>query len=416
MITKKEIIKDLEYICKQTDSRVLFYDDIHTSSYQKDAELFIKEMERLGYSKETLFNADYIRSVYGLGVMINHQGEEADGGYMLCSTNSEKNLLVLPGLNSISEKHAVYHEAAHAYQNKDKLFKQNVSNKYNDYLEEIHAETFASMVMLLKAKNVLEYKKLKLYRMAIELKFINDCDITSEELYYVSLPVELGLIKEIRRQGRKNVQKRFDDNGTLNFQAIAQYTRKIVKKYAYSKAEFEQIRKGKPTRRYKNLERQAKAFRILEKAALLRERIKIELKILKHKRITYQRDARINKLMKWTPKDKKERLIKGIYDLDGINIHLSQDLNVFSFFESVEDKNKPLSVSRKDCRSTLEKLHIVHLLDAGRSIYDQYKDEPYFQKLFNKIKTIDGRYEAASIISSALNGEKTYVNSDSKTR
>ena len=50
MLSKEEVISDLNTICAQTKARWLCYDDIHTVDLQADTARYLKELKRIGYS------------------------------------------------------------------------------------------------------------------------------------------------------------------------------------------------------------------------------------------------------------------------------------------------------------------------------------------------------------------------------
>ena len=65
MLSKKEVISDLNTICAQTKAHWLCYDDIHTVDLNVDVERYLKELKRIGYSTTDSLAVGYVDLAYG---------------------------------------------------------------------------------------------------------------------------------------------------------------------------------------------------------------------------------------------------------------------------------------------------------------------------------------------------------------
>ena len=391
MLTAEEVRKDLENICAQTDSHWLAFDYIHTKDSQKDADLYLKEMKRLGYTRGMLLGSGNLELSYGGGTEIKHQEELYFSGYTMNGYKKNKNrLVILYGFDTDNDKHTVYHECAHLFQFKFNTFGIRFRNDYSTYLSEVHANTFSSMVLFLKSRNILEYKKCRLGRFADGIEKV--LDKRPEILYYMSLPIELQLMKEIRKNGRLNTLNSFQKNGALDFKKIFFYTKKLVEKYAYSEKEFEQIKNDTPPEKHLFLQRKAKAYRLLGKAYWHHEYLKYRKKSNRHTKIEMDRiQARLKKIERLPQKTARAEIINEVCKLDCYQVEMTSKHGIFNSLnlldkgaQSFESTNSldTKSASFKDMIKTFEKM-------CG--IYQKYKDNILFQLLFQRLKTIDGR-------------------------
>lgn len=396
MLSAEEVRRDLDFICAQTNAHWLCYDDIHTVNFQKDTELYLKEMKRLGYTKELLLLTKGLEPAYAGGVEIKHQQEAFCSGYTLNGREKNNNRLVLLyGFDTDNDKHTVYHECAHLYQFKYNIF--NILNRedYITYLAEVHANTFASMVLLLKADNVLEYKKRSLFRIADDIsKLANE---RKEYIYYLSLPIELALMKEIRKKGRKNVLKEFSKNGQLDFKKIIFYTKKLVDQYGYSKDEFEKIRQGKFLLKYIRLRNKARVYHILGRAYWTREILLDRRKNRKHHRIEDERTKiKLEKMASLPEKDKESKILNDICRLDNYNVKMICTYDIWRSLQDVENESaltlpEDLKLNAKNAKDLME------TFDVMCGIYQKWKDDKLFQQLFHAIQTLDGRDQVWAI-------------------
>ena len=391
MLSAKQVKEDLDFICTQTNARWLCYDDIHTINFQKDAELYIKEMKRLGYSKEVLLLTKGLEPAYAGGVEIKHQQEAFCSGYTLNGQENNNNRLVmLYGFDTDNDKHTVYHECAHLYQFKYNIFNMRNRGDYNTYLAEVHANTFASMVLLLKADSVLEYKRRSLCRIADDVSKM--ASEKQEYIHYISLPVELALMKEIRKKGRKNALKEFSKNGYLDFKKIIFYTKKLVEQYGYSETEYEQIKKGKPSLKYIRLKNKAKAFHILGRAYWICQMLKDRRKNRKHNRIEEERTKiKIEKIKKLPENDDEAKILNAVCRLDNYNVKMICTYDIWRSLQDVERENGVLTIPKDLKLKDKDVEDLKQTFEAMCEIYQKWKDDKLFQQLFHAIETLDGR-------------------------
>ncbi len=392
MLSKDEVIEDLNDVCNQTKARWLCYDDIHTIDFKKDAELFISEMARLGYSKRDLLLLHKIELSYTGGAEIVHEQEACGSGYTIRSKKNKNQLVVLSGFETDFDKYTIYHECGHLYQFKYNMFNINHQNEYNTYLVETHANTFATMVMLLKADNVLEYKKRKLYRMANGVSFAND--ERKELIYYVSLPIELALMREIRKKGRLKTKEEFSKHGILDYKKIAFYTAQLVKKHCFSQEEFEKIKNKEITSKYEKLKRKAKAYRILGETYWNYIKSKCLRRIKRHNKINQKREHLvIEKIQPLPQTDKETEIINAACLLDTYQIRMIYEYDIWEAIGKLKKADETLNIpdeiksdSKKinEAEETFKKMH---------RIYQKHKDNKLFQELFEKIEFIDTRDE-----------------------
>ena len=419
MLTDNEVKRDLDFICAQTNAHWLSFANIHTHDPKQDVCLYLREMNRLGYSKYFLFLAGYIQLSYGGGLEIKHQEEMFFSGYTMNGYQKNKNkLVILSGFDTDNDKHTVYHECAHLLQFKYNIFNINSRDDYTTYLTEVHANTFADMVLFLKSANILEYKKRRLGRFADGVNKINDN--RADQLYYLSLPIELELMKEIRRNGRLNTLRQFQKKGYLDFKKIIFYTKDLVQKYAYSPEEFEQIKTGTPPLKHLMLQKKAKAYRILGKAYWEHEFIKYKKESKRHTEIEKQRiNARLKKVERLPGTSEKNQIINELCTLDCYQVEMTSEYEIFNSLEALKNNTVSLEIP-SSLKETPEKVEVMaKTFEKMCAIYQKYKDNEMFQSLFEKLETFDGRDEIWALKEKArpkeISVSKTLVN-EQKTR
>ena len=390
MLTADEVKRDLNDICAQTNAHWLCYDDIHTENKQKDVSTYIREMQRLGYSKLMLLYAGNIQLSYCGGLEIKHQEEMYFSGYTMNGYKSNKNrLIVLSGFETDNDKHTVYHECAHLLQFKYNTFDINSRNNYTTYLSEVHANTFASMVLLLKSGSVLEYKKRRLGRFADGVE-----KIAEGMFYYMSLPIELQLMKEIRKNGRLNTVRDFQKDGRLDFEKILFYTQALVEKYAYSEEEFNQIKNHTPPLKHLLLQSKARALHLLGKAYWKHEFFKYRKKTKKHTQIEKARiKSQFEKVKRLPQNTHRAEIINEICRLDCYQVEMTAEYGIFNSLSALKDNTVSLAVS-DSLKDNLNKIEdMAKTFQKMCDIYQKYKDDKLFQSLFKKIETLNGRDE-----------------------
>ncbi len=396
MLSKKEVISDLNSICAQTKARWLCYDDIHTVDWQSDTKRYLKELNRIGYSAIDSLAMGYMDLAYGGGLEINHQEEARGGGYTLNGKNNNKRkLVVLSGSSRLIDYHTIYHEAGHLYQFEYNIFNVRYRDEYETYLSETHANTFAAMVLLLKAQNMIEYKKKRLALLANSVNTVNDK--RKKLLYYVSLPIELELMKIIKREGRKNMRLKFSKKDNLDFKKIAFFTADLVRKYGFTREEFKKMQEGAFVKNYENLKRKAKAHRILGKAFLYQQKFLWKKQEKCHTEIEKERITKIPKRLNPLAEGNKEvRMINAACALDNFQVRLFQEYKIFDCLsEVVEDKVCKVPEEYKKNLKALEE--ITATFDKMKTIYQKWQDDPYFQDLTNKLLFIETRDEVWAI-------------------
>ena len=390
MLTAEEVRRDLNDICAQTSAHWLCYDDIHTEDKEKDVNLYLREMQRIGYSKLMLLYTGNIQLSYGGGLEIKHQVEACFSGYTRNGYQKNKNMLViLSGFDTDNDKHTVYHECAHLLQFKYNTFGIRYRNDYTTYLSEVHANTFASMVLFLKADSVLEYKKRRFGRFADGVEKISE-----NVFYYMSLPVELQLMKEIRKNGRLNTLRSFQKNGRLDFKKILFYTKDLVEKYAYSEEEFNQIKNHTPPFKHLLLQKKAYAYRLVGKAYWEYEFFRYHKKQKKHTKIEKARIQKALKKVKCLPrKTSLAEIINEICMLDCYQVEMTSKYEIFNSFYALKNNTVPLEIP-SSLKETPDKIkQIQKTFEKMRAIYQKYKENEMFQSLFEKLETFDGRDE-----------------------
>lgn len=392
MLTVDAVKEDLNFICAQTNAHWICFDDIHTQDSRRDANIYIKEMQRLGYNPYMLLSSGNIEFSYGGGLEIKHQEEAYFSGYTMNGYKKNKNkLVVLSGFETDNDKHTLYHECAHLLQFKYNIFNINSRDDYTTYLTEVHANTFAAMVLLLKADNILEYKKRRLARFADGIYKINDK--RAEQLYYMSLPIELQLIKQIRKNGRLNTCRQFQKNGHLDFKKIIFYTKDLVQKYAYSPQEFGQIKTNVPPLKHFIFQKRAKAYRILGQAYWQHEFIKYRKQSKRHTEIEKQRvNTRLEKVKRLPDTTEENQIINALCALDCRQVEITSQYGIFDALCSLKEKRSlEISESLKENKENVE--NILNIFKEMRAIYEKHEKNKMFQSLFLKLETLSGRDE-----------------------
>ena len=392
-MNKESVKKDLELICAETNAQYLCYDDIHTLNPESDVEKFIKAFETCGFSKEDLLNDHYIAPRYGGGLEICHSNEAHLAGYTISSEDKKNNLIVLSGFDLPWEKQTIYHEAAHLYQVKCGLLKDfDYETPYGKYIHEIHADTFASMVTLLKAKNVLEYKKEKLSRLldSVDRFYCKNDSMDKDMIYYMALPIELEMMRQIRRKGRKKVLKEFLRGKHLDFEKLASYTAELVRKNAYSKEDFTAILEDKEPAKYAYLNKRVKAWRILGRVYNEMLWMQAAKKIHKHAEIERLREIEQEVDMKNLPEISKEnKIINAVCAIDTYYVAL-QRVSAFDY-----DLDRIVKGEQKIDLVDGQKFEprAIFVREKITDLWEKWKDDPYFQKLYQKIKSVKTRDE-----------------------
>lgn len=391
MPNKETLIKDLNDICQQTNGLWLCCSDIYTPDIEKDESQFLAAFQSAGFLKKDVLFHGYAALEYGGGLRFNYK-DVIEGGYTLCVPQKHKALVIFSGFETDFDQITIYHECAHLFQRKHDLFgsQKEPNNKYIKYLKEVHANTFASMVMLLRAEDMLTFKKQQLSRVASDVQTVNHR--TQKNIYYISLPITLELLKSIRREGRMNALQKFSQNGTLDFEKIAFYTADFVKKYAYTDFEFHKIMDNQSFSSYDALKRKAKAWHILGEryVAKEKEKEKKQEREIAYLSVTDQRNTKTQNKIKPLPEtDEKSKIINAVCTIDILNTRLSQDFNIYTSLDYLIKKNVFCFRNLKD----EQKKEALKICDQIAEIYQKWHKNLFFKKLFSKINHPDTRDE-----------------------
>lgn len=388
MLNKETLIQDLDVICRQTDAEWLCCADIYTSNISEDEAKFLEAFRHAGFLKKDILVGRYASLEYGGGLRFNYP-DLIEGGYALPVADKYKALTVFAGFETDFDQVTVYHECAHLYQRKLALFgKKEISNeKYRKYLKEVHANTFASMVMLLRAEDVLTFKKQQLYCLASDIQTFNQR--TKKNIFYISLPITLELVKAVRSEGRSNMANRFSKDGNLDFEKIALYTADFVKKHAYTNFEFFQIINNMPSSSYDMLRQKAKAWHQLGERYVSNEQQKIQTRKDGYQRISDQRRIQTQNKIKPLPEtDDKSKIINAVCAIDILNTRLMQDFNLYADLDCLIAKN-PFYLN--DISNENKKKEALEICTQMAEIYQKWRKDLFFKKLYSKINHPDTR-------------------------
>lgn len=198
-------------------------------------------------------------------------GKLGRGGYCKAfyPDNYKRNdMVIYYGANEITPGAMLfifYHECGHAlqkrfiFENKDKdfemlwAFKDNVIkgdfgcelsreyqriSHYLRYLKESHSDTFASAVVLLKCGSEEDFEKAGKFVMGMARNKIATGLGRKEKAIYNFYPMAFSLIRHLKMTGSEGRKKFLDKNGDIDFLKVNRYAAEIVRKKAYSKAEF----------------------------------------------------------------------------------------------------------------------------------------------------------------------------------
>lgn len=389
MPSKETLIKDLNDICAATDASWLCALDIYTLNINADEQKFLEVLRKAGLSKKDALFRGMAELEYGGGLRLNYK-DVLGGGYTFHASIKNKPFMVFGGFETDYEQVTIYHECAHLYQHKLNLFsKQEVKgdSSYQKYLHEVHANTFASMLMLLRAEDVLSFKKQQNYCLAADINEFNRNSQKSK--FYYSLPIVLQLIKDVRHQGRDNALQKFSKNGYLDFEKIALYTADFVKKYAYTPIEFYQITHNIPFSSYNMLKQKAKSWHHLGKRYISLQTEKLQQQKENYRLIEEKR--RIETAHKTTPLpevDDKAKIINAACKIDVLNTRLSQD---FGIYQSINNLIEQKFFYMHDISDENKRQQVSQICDNMAEIYQTWRKDLFFKKLLSKIDHPDTR-------------------------
>lgn len=269
MVAKKEVYRDLDDICRLTNSWYGNYDELRQYDENgkplKMAQFLQQAEERLGADyKIHLLNAGIIVMAPGGGYDFNFDVSTYAGGgntYAAVGEEGNKRFFMFFGDRNDADKHNMYHEAAHTLQQefnyfngakltkiynfcskgmrridkKDRLPRLFVdAYSYAQYLHEVHAEAFAAACMILHADNEKEFARQCRKELAnsgyLSYSGLNDKNVNyPSSKYYFSFTVQKALIAQLRDEYRRGeTGKYFDGNGRINFKFLAENLEKLV--------------------------------------------------------------------------------------------------------------------------------------------------------------------------------------------
>lgn len=385
MLNKEILIKDLDDICRQTDAQWLCCQDVYTENILKNEEKFVSVFRQAGLSKTDVLLRGYATLEYGGGLAFNYQ-DVIGGGYTVTASEERIAPVVFAGFETDFDQITIYHECGHLYQRKHNFF-ETKTIPYRKYLKEVHANVFASMVVLLRASDVLSFKQQQICCLASDIQTFNQK--AKKDSFYISLPVTLQLVKAVRKEGRAEMLEKFSRNGSLDFEKIAFYTADLVKKHAYTSQEFYQISHNMESVSYDLLKQKSKAWHMLGEHYVLSQIGEQKEREKRYKLIKEQRRAQTEHKLKPLPEiDEKAKVINAVCAVDILNTRLNQDFGVYGDLCDTTSKNTYYLGYLKDeaKRNEAEKI-----CGEIAEIYQKWRKNLFFKKLFSKISHPDTR-------------------------
>lgn len=179
------------------------------------------------------------KSFRGRGMYIKNMemlGKDVSGCYVGSGSAS-----VLFYYAARSPAHSVmnfYHEAGHNLQDLLKMKFWRGKDEYSLYRCEVHAEVFASAMMILNAKTERERRDAEAFVME---KAVNNADFSGNvDVKYNSYAVVKKLIPELRKMDRQSFEK---IGGRIDMVKTAIFAQRMVDRYAYLPLDFERYAK-----------------------------------------------------------------------------------------------------------------------------------------------------------------------------
>ena len=395
MIEKQILIDDLNNICEHTNAQWVCSQDFYTLNISEDETKFCKFFQDAGYNtKKDLVATKHAYMEYGGGLRFKYE-DVISGGHVISVSEKYKAPLIISGFDTHFDQMTIYHECAHLYQRKHNFFEQKAGRdyEYKKYLKEVHANTFATMVLLLRAKDILSFKQQQQYCLAHDVQTYNRNSKNSK--YYISLPIVLNLLKAVKKEGRANTLRKFSKKGKLDFEKIAFFTADFVNMYAYKPLEFYKISHNATFEYHEMMKRKAKAWRMLGEKYIIAENKKLQKRKSDYTYIREQRYSQTNQKIKKLPEiDEKAKVINAVCAIDVLNTRLNQDFDIYTnldnlvsgqvyFFHNIQDKGK-----RQEAAKICEEMAQIH---------KQWRKNHYYKKLFLKINHPDTRDKVWSI-------------------
>ena len=265
----ENIKKDFERLAALTGTASFAYEELHNENVNNyshyDYEKVINAVSKaknISYdeARNRLIDAGVLRYL-------------ADGDFAIdvgSSTRSGGGINYRGGLiqfcHSQRDAQVLYHEYAHSLQSMYHPFNDDVLNKmYNDsfmdmkkntymsqdyyrYLNEMHSETFAYTIMLMRAKSTKEFMDIAAEALSYGASMTINGSKEKQTIYgqsganskyYATYNVMKETIKTVLKLKRKQKYKDyFDENGAIKPQEMCNLARDIVQKSAYSPRQF----------------------------------------------------------------------------------------------------------------------------------------------------------------------------------
>lgn len=398
MLKAQEVREDLDKICRSSDAVWLDYDSIHTNDGQADLDKYLKAYEYLGVDKGQLMSLGGIVLKFGGGHQISYGSAAALGGYISTNTKNGKSLVCVSGFDLLIEQYSVYHECGHLFQNKLNFFNDSALRRdYGRYLSEVHANIFASAVIFLKTPKIIDYKKAQVWMFSKGVRdFFSSDDAWQgsfgnkvSRYYYVSLPIELALLRDIHKQGRKNFIKKYTlSNGSIDFENLARYCKQIVDNNAYSQDYFMGIIKNPDTFKEQRIYKQKKVYRFLGSAFGYHLAAQMYKKTKQHQAIDRKQRQLQRKLLKPLPDVDDEAIIfNRVADIDMLQVAVSQKYCEPINLYKVVSKDKEVYDKLKSYKSRSPEKYKAMRAAYSKicRIYNENQDSEQFKRQFNQI-------------------------------
>ena len=285
MVSKEVLYSDIESICKDTSAIFGCYSDLHEFGSKGEAVKlpdFIKKAQDLmgENASQYLYDAGIIRQQLGGDYDFNFAFDVMEGGGISYdqiggSDGHDYRLVFFFDDKTDDDQYNIYHELGHLMQFEHKLFQAKEINRiykflskgvgkkgipkskmakifvdtfaYQDHLLEVHANSFATACMILRANTEKERREQSFdcYLRSANTFFEGLKDKEKEYpgmKYYSNLPLQKQVIREINRWYRTGEISEYKDQyGNIDFHKVALKTRDLVLKYSYSPRTFKQF-------------------------------------------------------------------------------------------------------------------------------------------------------------------------------
>ncbi|MDY4842395.1 MAG: hypothetical protein SO314_08545 [Alphaproteobacteria bacterium] len=190
----------------------------------------------LAYLREAGVLLPKDKSVRGRGMYIQNMemlGKEICGCYV-GSFHGASALFYYAAKSPVSSVMNFYHEAGHNLQNLLGMKSWKGQDDYMQYKCEVHAEAFASAMMILRAKTEQERRQAEAFVMK---KAMNSAEFGENfDVRYNSYAVIKQLVPALRKLDRRMLERA---DGRIDMIKTARLAQRVVDKYAYLRLDFE---------------------------------------------------------------------------------------------------------------------------------------------------------------------------------